>query len=1056
LGLATSLGLKDGEGPRTGRLFTYVFLLTSAAVLSRSAQREIFLEAFPRTAIPDAFLLSAAVLCITALSISAFAQRLALVQLMQWLLGVSAVLMVAARGTMLLDPRTGAMVVYVVVEVMISLLLTQGWAVASEAVDVRSAKRLLPVVGLGAAIAWTVGGLAVGALARLVGPSALLLVAPLFLGATALMLERIRRRDITIEKEPVREADGVFGGVVSGLRYLVSEPLVRMLAIITTLELVVEKITDLQLLATAQERFAAQTGGIAAFMGLFYGLTGLLTLVAPFVSGRVLTKFGSTSAILVAQLWVLALSGAFFFFPLFPVMVLLAGGDRVLKQALGAPARSQVFGAIPSARRAQTGALLRGVVAAVFSALAAVGLKALPASVPVHWLSLGAVALLVVLVFLTRSNLRKSYLLALQRSVDRTRLDIDGVAERQVLDQEQVGMLEGELASGDPQRGVMAVSILASADAGHARPLLTSACSHPDPQVRARAVRELGKFNVASDAAKLLEVMKASPESPVRWACLEGLATLGDASLVEDLVPYLNVDDPRVRALARVCRTRWMERANAPGEMVGAELGALQRMLRSETEQDREAAAWALGVVPLSDKAVGANFAPLLADASLPVRRAAIGASGGFTDESIVRALVFALEEPATSSAAFDAFARLEDDGVRRVEKVLGDAPIDVISRTASALSRGVGERATEVLQGLLKHGDHQVRYGASRALVLRRRGANWQAPGDEVVEGAIQADLRQGYRYYAALSSLKQALSKGDENSKFIAGEIDARIQETERRLLALVAVVADPRIARLSHHLREASPQMVARVLELVEQSLDPRLSELVVPFLERAAPESKVSFGTQQFDVPSNFTTDTLAALIESGDPHLRLCALLAFKDAVKERYPQLTAKEEPLLHLVEKLRFLRSVPIFKNMSPEDLMKLAEIATPAEHAAGKIIFKKGDPGDVLCVVMKGKVEIRDSGHVIATELPNDFFGELALFDHEPRSADAVCIEDTDLLEIGGADLESLMERRPEIAREIIRVLSKRLRRTTTEMVGRWGAAPNPSPSAPGAPGR
>ena len=203
------------------------------------------------------------------------------------------------------------------------------------------------------------------------------------------------------------------------------------------------------------------------------------------------------------------------------------------------------------------------------------------------------------------------------------------------------------------------------------------------------------------------------------------------------------------------------------------------------------------------------------------------------------------------------------------------------------------------------------------------------------------------------------------------------------------------------------------------------------------------------------PRTHDLGLLADAVEALEPalaHFGVDILPLNEFAVAQRYPQLTAKEEPLLHLVEKLRFLRSVPIFKNMSPEDLMKLAEIATPAEHHAGKIIFKKGDPGDVLCVVVKGKVEIRDSGHVIATELPNDFFGELALFDHEPRSADAVCIDDTELLEIGGADLESLMERRPEIAREIIRVLAKRLRRTTTEMVGRWGAAPNPPPSAPG----
>ena len=106
-------------------------------------------------------------------------------------------------------------------------------------------------------------------------------------------------------------------------------------------------------------------------------------------------------------------------------------------------------------------------------------------------------------------------------------------------------------------------------------------------------------------------------------------------------------------------------------------------------------------------------------------------------------------------------------------------------------------------------------------------------------------------------------------------------------------------------------------------------------------------------------------------------------------------------------------------------------------------------GDPGDVMCVVVSGTVEIRNGEQLIATQRANDFFGELALFDQEPRSADAVCVEDTVLLEIGGADLEALMERRPEIAREIIRVLARRLRQTTKDLVGR--ALPGPKPSAP-----
>ncbi|MHB8872655.1 MAG: cyclic nucleotide-binding domain-containing protein, partial [Myxococcaceae bacterium] len=1011
--IGSSLGLREGEGSRSARLFAFIFLLTAAAVLAKSAQREIFLAAYPRTAIPDAFLLSAAVLCLASIFISTLAERLGLRRLMQGMLAAGGLLLVGGRLAMEYLPRQAPMGVYVAVEVMISLLITQGWAVASEAVNVRSAKRLLPIVGLGAGIAWTVGGLAIGALARVVGPTTLLVLSPLLLALASVLLRVVWRLDITEERTTAPAEEGLWRSLTGGLRYIVSEPLMRVLAVIITVELVVEKVTDLQLLSVAQERFAGQSGGIASFMGLFYGLTGAITLVAPIVTARVLSRFGSTRAMMTAQLWVLGATLLFLFFPLFAVVVLLAGGDRVLKQSLGGPARSQVFGAVPAVRRAQAGALLRGVLAAVFAALAAVALKALPATVPVHWLSAGSAGLMLCLVLLTGRHLRKSYLVALQRSVDRTRLDLDGARETTELDSEQMATLGLELGSGDEGRASLAVSILGAADIKVARPLLRKALGHPSPEVRAGSALAFGRGGAPQDAEALSKALTLSPEEEVRCACLKALAELGAVEAAEGIVPLCEDPSPRVRALARASRARLLEQGGGAGKGAGAELVAFESMLASKVPQEREAAAWAMGQVPLGQTRLRAGFTPLLADSSLLVRRAALGASGQFHDEVIVRALVFALEEPTTSSAAFDAFAQLGDAGVGQVAHVLQKAPAAIVSRTASALSRGVGARATELLTGMLDHEDPQVRYRASRALVLRRRGPSWRPPGEDLLLRAIQAELTQGYRYYAALAGVAADVGSSDAERRFVAGEIESRIQETERRLLSLVAVVADPRIARLSHHLRDASPQVTARVLELVEQSLDVRLSSLVVPFLERLPPEQRAAIGADGFQVPARFSTDAVGALVEMGDAHLQRCALLAFGERMSDRFPELRNQEEPLLRLVERLRFLRSVPVFKDLTPEDLMKLAEIASPVEHPARKVIFKKGDPGDVLCVVVKGKVEIRDSGQVIATQGPHDFFGELALFDQDPRSADAVCVEDTELLEIGGADLESLMER-------------------------------------------
>ncbi len=1036
--IATSLGVKPGEGRRTVRLFSFIFLFTLAAVFARSAQREIFLAAFPRSAISDAFLYSAGVLCLASIGISVIAARLSLVRLMNVLLGAASVALIGFSLALGVWPQGAAMGLYVAVEVFVSLLMAQGWAVASEAVDIRSAKRLLPVIGLGAGLAWTLGGLAIGAVARLTGPTVLLWLTPLSLLGAFFVLRQVAAKHVREEPKKREPAQGgVFAGLVDGLQYIASEPLTRVLAAAITIELVVEKVTDLQLLATAQARFLGQSGGISAFMGLFYGVTGAITLAAPFISGRVLSRWGSTRAMLVMQGFILVGSGLFLAVPEFFVVVALCGGDRVLKQALGSPARSQVLGALPTVRRIQAGALLRGVLAAAFSALAAAGLKAMPADLPVHLLSVGSVVLMLGLVVVTRQWLHQSYLIALQRSVDRTRIDLDSVREEQSLDREQLLTLTEELASPDPNRASMAVALLGSTDIATARPLLAKALAHPVIEVRAQAAGTLGKKGGAADVPVLLGALTTATEEAELCAELKALIDLKAAAAGPALLPLAESPIPRVRALACVCRLRLRELTGAAQEGVETELAAVERLLSSQAAEERTAAAWAMGQVPLHDPRIRERFSPLLADAEAEVRKAAIGASGHFTDGPIVRALVFALEEPGTSQAAYDAFVQLGDEGVSRVEEVLKEAPVAIVSRTASALSRGGGGKATEVLGSLLTHSDAQVRYRASRALVTRRRTTDWRPPAEALLLRAVEEELKQGYRYHAALAALSRELKDGDLESRFVAGEIDSRIQETERRLLALVAVVADPRIARLSHQLRDASPQVTAKVLELVEESLDQRLSAEVMPFLERQNPEQKAAIGTQKFRVPEAYASDPLLALVESGDDHLRRVARLAFKARIAERFPELANEEDPLLQMVERLRFLRSVPVFKDLNPEDLMKLAEIASPVEYPAGTVIFKKGDPGDVMCVVVRGKVENRDRGQVVATQKANDFFGELALFDQEPRSADAVCVEDTEVLEIGGADLESLMERRPEIAREIIRVLAKRLRATTAKMV-------------------
>ncbi len=99
---------------------------------------------------------------------------------------------------------------------------------------------------------------------------------------------------------------------------------------------------------------------------------------------------------------------------------------------------------------------------------------------------------------------------------------------------------------------------------------------------------------------------------------------------------------------------------------------------------------------------------------------------------------------------------------------------------------------------------------------------------------------------------------------------------------------------------------------------------------------------------------------------------------------------------------------------------------------------VFHQGDPGDSLYIIESGSVKIvlpspdGQEDAIIATLGRGEFFGELALLDGEPRSADAVAKEDTALLVLERDDFLAFLDRSPEVATKLLAALSRRLRRT------------------------
>ena len=100
---------------------------------------------------------------------------------------------------------------------------------------------------------------------------------------------------------------------------------------------------------------------------------------------------------------------------------------------------------------------------------------------------------------------------------------------------------------------------------------------------------------------------------------------------------------------------------------------------------------------------------------------------------------------------------------------------------------------------------------------------------------------------------------------------------------------------------------------------------------------------------------------------------------------------------------------------------------------HEKGEFIFKAGDPGHHMFVVAKGSVEVRVGDEVKERVEQGGVFGELALIDHDPRSADAIAATDCEVVPIDSARFQSCLVRMPFFGIEVMRVMAQRLRRET-----------------------
>ncbi len=1004
--LASLLKVRPEEG-RLVLLVGILFLCIQAGQgMGDNAASALFFLRFGVDFLPYMYVILGGVTFVLTLAYSAGLGRLGRSVFFQALiLGVMALLLIErlalVRPFQLLYP-----ILWLTVSCMGMILGTFTWNLAGEVSDARQAKRLFPLYASAGILGSVLGNSVTGLIAKVLGTDNLLIFYAILLGLSYFLTRAIAIKYFS----PVKaggKSSSLLDDLRSGFDFVRGSPLMKLVAYASVLFSILFFAIAFPFSKVVTASFADEAS-VAGFLGLFSSITTAVTfLVSLLLANRIYARLGIVNSVFLMPLVYIfgflvfagqySLNGAIL--ARFTQMVVLSG--------VAGTAWNALFNVVPSQKRGQVLAFQNGVPSQIGVALSGLMLVLGERVLTTTQIFLVGMAVTLICGFLVW-RMRTAYGQALIDALRAGRLEVfnSEAAGFSGLQGDAAALKVAEQALLDPKPTVrrLAADILGKMQNASAVPGLTHQLSDPDAGVRAGVLHALGELGAASALNPITAALEdANPE--VRSQALDALAQFDiqpPAGLLTKLESLLGDDSINVRTQAVVTLAKMRQGESA--------LPELTKWIQASDLSLRIAALETFGLVAAYfDGHLDAGPAlSALHDPSVAVRGTACLALTDFNDRAVTQALAACLSDPAGS--------------VRKA--------------AAESLRMGLHDRA--FILDVLDSKDELARDAALDALfpVDAQASNRLRAyAGNEIVH------LRLLFAQVASLPSSRRAVA-------LLCETLQHQVALGEGRLVKIVGLVGDPRAMDLVRKsLRGSGPEVRAAALEALETLGDKSLARDILSLLDEEPARVAPSATIEKFLDGSD---RWLCALSIRAAQELGLKEFIPKLDDLKSS-PDALIRESALEALIqfgevkpmntlqtvstlERVLLLREVPIFADLSPEDLQQVAGIANEKWYPNSTTIFNQGDEGNEMFIIVDGQVQVVRSANgkdqTLAQRGPGEFVGEMAIIESVPRSATLVTQGEVRLLAIEGENFKQILRERPEVSLAVLQSLSRRLR--------------------------
>lgn len=566
-----------------------------------------------------------------------------------------------------------------------------------------------------------------------------------------------------------------------------------------------------------------------------------------------------------------------------------------------------------------------------------------------------------------------------------------------------------------------------------------------DAIVRAQSIKTLMQSNTIAHkdrAERVLRAMQSDYHAETRVAAINAMVDMGDVEYIRKLVLFMDDEDDNVRLATTVGIERlWQD--NMPQDITQLILDREKMLLDDPIERIRRAELRVLGKI--ANDSAASTLIRALVDESPEIRRAAMDALAGFGNSAIKPLLKASqTENRQLAKQAMIVLTRInhdryDDDLIRMAHETLDEiyanhAILQVLDDCNMYPSFGV----------LAVHFVEQNRL--LRAEIFDMLRMVYDATAVNTIHETLQSENpRTRINAVEALESLATPelarqmapLFEPNLTSEALAqGFYDRQKQEPKstEAILRELATGADTWLRAVS-------------VMALGEVAADNNNIRRVI-LGDDTIPRAKTGqLSPCQKHINPDITAVTVRTALSSKNLDVRRTARAAMRlirgETIFDTLAQLEDKESPtVLSIIERMIYLKRVAFFQSLSVEQLKALATICDEKVLKKSQQIFKEGDDGGALYIVVTGRVEVglmnkeQDTFTMLAAYEANTAFGEMSLFDSQPRSADAKATEDTLTLTVSREPFLALTRQYPDLSVHLITTLSDRLRHANEQI--------------------